>query len=105
MKPGQLKANHSPGKAALPAATSSPARQPRSERTAPTSTVPMEENNPDEGLTEPTRQTSARAPTVVNANSVESVTIRNLQDIRAALGMTSTSPCQEKNHRPSRGGT
>ena len=26
MKPGQLKANHSPGKAALPAATRSPAR-------------------------------------------------------------------------------
>jgi hypothetical protein len=79
MKPGQLKANHSPGKAALPAATSSPARQPRTKRAHPTSTVPMEENNPDEGLTEPTRQTSARASTVVNANSVQSLTIRNLQ--------------------------
>jgi len=77
--PVQLKPNHSPGKAALPPGTSPPPRQPRSKRTAPTSTVPSEENNPDEGLTEPTRETSARAPTVGNANSVESVTIRNLQ--------------------------
>ena len=77
--PVQLKPNLSPGKAATPPGTSPLPRQPRSKRKAPTSTVPSEENNPDEGLTEPTSETSARAPTVGNANSVESVTIRNLQ--------------------------
>ena len=93
LKPGQLKANQYPGKAALPAATSSPARQSRTKRTAPTSTVPREENNPDEGFTEPTRQTSARAPTVGNANSVQSVTIRNLQASVDRLQKNATAGC------------
>jgi hypothetical protein len=52
---------------------------PASTRAPPTSTVPTEENNPDDGLTVPTRQASARAPSEVNVNSVQSLTIRNLQ--------------------------
>jgi hypothetical protein len=96
----QPEENHSPGKAALPAATTSPAPQARiflsgyvshdpeprktrhaSTRAPPTSIVPTEENIPDDGLTVPTRQTSARAPvnSQVNVKSVQSLTIRNLQ--------------------------
>ena len=95
----QPEENHSPGKAALPAAKRSPALQahiflegynhwdgpsavptrPKIARAPPTSTVPTEENNPDDVLTVPTRQTSARAPSEVNVNSVQSLTIRNLQ--------------------------